>query len=87
MRKVYLECECTEHFIKDEKVLVEKGCRVKLVYSIETLDKVQEDILSKITNFSPRIAAEVDLESVKSVKTSEGFKYSSYTTSNIRCQE
>ena len=75
-----------EHFVKDEKVIVESGCRVKLVYNIESLEKVQDQFLSKITNFSPRIVAEVNLDSVKTVKT-DGFKYNSYTTSNITCQE
>ena len=86
LKKIYLECRSVEHLICNDKIVVENGTRVKLVYSIEDIQKTQEQFLSKITKNFPRLTAEINLDTVKSVK-SDGFTYNAYQTTNITCLE
>ena len=87
LKKVYLECQTTEHLVKNENDVLEKGSRVKLIYSIDDIEKAHTEFLSKIRNLFPQLTADIDLKSVKAVKSGEGFTYNSYTASSITCLE
>ena len=84
LKKIYLECETTDHLVKSEDDILERGSRVKLIYSIEDLNKASAELLSEIKNQFPRITAEINLNSYKAVKT-DGFTYSAYTALSVAC--
>ena len=86
LKKVYLECETTHHLVKNEDDVLERGSRVKLIYSIEDIDKANSELFSKINHLFPKITAEINLNSFKTVK-SDGFSYSAYTASSLTCLE